>query len=211
MGGWVMHVLVGMSILSLILILERFWSLRRSATLPRSFLGEYRDHAHRGDVKQVVELCAQANHAGARVLRTGLVHFDQGLASMVDASSAAGEQESGQLRRNLPLLAALGNMATMLGLLGTVLGMIESFDLIAKTGTGDARVVAGGIFQALVTTAAGLMVGLVAIGAHSLLRRKAEFLEVELVEKSSRMLEDLWLGREASQRPEAEARNRAAS
>ena len=113
-------------------------------------------------------------------------------------------------RTSLPLLAALGNMATMLGLLGTVLGMIESFDLIAKTGTGDARVVAEGIFQALVTTAAGLMVGLVAIGAHSLLRRKAELLEVELVEKASRMLEDLWLGREAAGQPQGEAREQAA-
>ncbi|MCE2389981.1 MAG: MotA/TolQ/ExbB proton channel family protein [Proteobacteria bacterium] len=210
MGGWVMHVLVGMSVLSLIVILERFWSLRRGATLPRDFLGQYRDHAHRGELKQVVELCSQSDHAAARVLRSGLVHFDQGLADMVDAASVAGEQESGGLRRNLPLLAALGNMATMLGLLGTVLGMIESFDLIAKTGTGDARVVAGGIFQALVTTAAGLMVGLVAIGAHSLLRRKAEGLEVELVEKSSRMLEDLWLRREASKLPQGEASEAAA-
>ena len=93
----------------------------------------------------------------------------------------------------LGLLAALGNMATMMGLMGTVLGMIESFDLIAKTGTGDARVVAGGIFQALVTTAAGLMVGIFAIASHSFLRRKVESLEIELSEKGFRLLADLWL------------------
>ena len=67
-----------------------------------------------------------------------------------------------------------------MGLLGTVLGMIESFELIAKTGTGDARVVAGGIFQALVTTAAGLMLGITAVLIHSYLRRKVEVLEADL-------------------------------
>jgi biopolymer transport protein ExbB len=94
------------------------------------------------------------------------------------------------------MLAALANIATMMGLLGTVLGMIESFDLIAQTGTGDARVVAGGIFQALVTTAAGLMVGITAIAAHSFLRRKVEVLETDLDEISFRMLEELSLERQ---------------
>ena len=89
------------------------------------------------------------------------------------------------------MIAALGNIATMIGLLGTVLGMIQSFDLIAKTGTGDARVVAGGIFQALITTAGGLMVGISAIGAHSYLRRKVEVLEIDLEETSFRLLEEL--------------------
>ena len=107
----------------------------------------------------------------------------------------AGDHEATLLRRNLPVLAAIGNIATMLGLLGTVMGMIASFEIIAETGTGDAREVAGGIFQALVTTAAGLMVGISAVAAHSFLRRKAEGLEIELQETSLRMLEDLSVGR----------------
>ncbi len=122
-------------------------------------------------------------------------------APMEDAVETAGTHEATVLRRNLPLLAAIGNMATMMGLLGTVLGMITSFDLIATTGTGDARVVAGGIFQALVTTAAGLMVGLFAIGFHSFLRRRVEVMEIDLEEKSFRLLEDLWVGRQAGPEP----------
>ncbi len=116
---------------------------------------------------------------------------------MQDAVETAGAHEATLLRRNLPMLAALANIATMMGLLGTVLGMIESFDLIAQTGTGDARVVAGGIFQALVTTAAGLIVGITAIGFHSFLRRKVEVLEGDLDEISFRMLEQLSLDHEA--------------
>ncbi len=196
MGGWIMHFLVALSIISGAVILERIFSLRRGRIIPRRFLAKLRDHSHRRELKQVLEACASSDNAIARVLRAGLIHFDQGLASMEDAVETAGQHEATVLRRNLPLLASLGNMATMMGLLGTVLGMIASFDLIAKTGTGDARVVAAGIFQALITTAAGLMVGLFAVGFHSYLRRKVEVLEIDLEEKSFRMLEDLWVGRE---------------
>ena len=194
LGGWVMHVLVGMSIMSLAVVLERSTMLRRRRTFPSRFLALFRERARDGDARGALELCTDSDCSLARVLRPGLVRFERGPIEMAEAAATAIEQESGELRRNLPLLAALGNMATMLGLLGTVLGMIESFDLIARIGTGDARVVAGGIFQALVTTAAGLMVGLFAVGAHSLLRRRAEAIEVELGEKASRMLEDLWIG-----------------
>jgi biopolymer transport protein ExbB len=192
MGGWVMHLLVLASMISLFIVLERLWALRQSAVLPRDLLRELRDALRGGQVGQLVALCTASRSSVARLMRAGLLHSDDGLPAMEDAVGAAAEQESTRLRRNLALLAAVGNMATMMGLMGTVLGMIESFDLIAKTGTGDARVVAGGIFQALVTTAAGLMVGIAAIGSHSFLRRRAEGLEIELTEKSLRMLEDLW-------------------
>lgn len=198
LGGKIMWILVVASMLSVGLILERVWALRRGAIIPRSFLVKLRDHAQRQEYKPVLELCATGESAIARVLRAGLIHFDQGLSRMETAVEIAGEHEATILRKNLPLLAAIGNMATMIGLLGTVLGMIQSFELIAKMGTGDASVVADGIFQALVTTAAGLMVGLFAIGCHSFLRRKVELLEIDLEEKSFRTLEDLWLGRDAA-------------
>jgi biopolymer transport protein ExbB len=156
MGGWVMYLLVLTSILSLIVILERAWATRSGAIVPRALLRKIREATNRGEVQQVTALVGTGKTAIARVLRSGLVHFGEGLQSMEESVGFATDHESTRLRRNLGLLAALGNMATMMGLMGTVLGMIESFDLIAKTGTGDARVVAGGIFQALVTTAAGL-------------------------------------------------------
>ncbi len=201
LGGWIMHVLVATSMLVIYLVLERVWALRMTVVMPRKFLGQISDHSRQSELGKVLEICSETDNAIARVLRAGLIHFDQGLAPMEDAVETAGTHEATVLRRNLPLLAAIGNMATMMGLLGTVLGMIKSFDLIATTGTGDARVVAGGIFQALVTTAAGLMVGLFAIGFHSFLRRRVEVMEIDLEEKSFRMLEDLWVGRQAGPEP----------
>jgi biopolymer transport protein ExbB len=198
LGGWVMHLIVGCSIISLTLALERAWSTRRSTVISRKFLRHMREHWNRRELPQVLEICRQSDTAIARVLRMGLVHLDQGLAATQDAIEAQTVHETTILRRNLPLLASLGNIATMLGLMGTVLGMIESFDLIAKTGTGDARVVAGGIFTALVTTAAGLMVGITTIGAHSFFRRRVDVLEIDLSEISLRLLEDLVEERSAS-------------
>jgi biopolymer transport protein ExbB len=191
MGGWIMHGLVGVSVLVLALVIERVWALRRNRVIPRRFMTQVMVHWEKREIPEVVALCGAADNAIARVLRSGLIHFEEGLARVEDAIGISGDHEATLLRRNLSVLAALGNIATMMGLLGTVLGMIESFDLIAKTGTGDARVVAGGIFTALVTTAAGLIIGITAIGAHSYLRRKVEVLEIDLEETSFRMLETL--------------------
>lgn len=191
LGGWVMHLLVACSVLALALALERLWVTRRRRVISRSFLAKIREPWQRRDLRKVLEYCHESDTAIARVLRVGLMHLNLGLAQSEDAIEGQCLHETSILRRNLPLLGALGNIATMLGLFGTVLGMIESFDLIAKTGTGDARVVAGGIFTALVTTAAGLMVGIPTVLTHAFLRRRVDVLEIELSEVSVRLLEDL--------------------
>ena len=196
MGGWIMHGLVFCSILTVAMVFERIWALRRGAVIPRRFMRALMEHWRNRDIAKVIAMCGQSDVSIARVLRAGLLHFDEGLVRVEGAIEVAGEHEATLLRRNLSVLSALGNIATMMGLLGTVLGMIESFDLIAQTGTGDARVVAGGIFQALVTTAAGLIVGISAVAMHSYLRRKVEILEIDLEETSFRLLEELSLERE---------------
>jgi biopolymer transport protein ExbB len=203
LGGWIMHLIVACSVVSFALVLERGWSLRRNAVIPKKFLAQIRDHWHRREIPQVLTLCAASDTSIARVLRAGLVHFGegQGLARVEDAIETAGAHEHTLLRRNLSLLSSLANIATMLGLLGTVLGMILSFDLIAKTGTGDARVVAGGIFQALVTTAAGLMVGIFAVACHSYFRRRVEIIVIDLEDISFRLLESL--SREPESQPKS--------
>ena len=191
LGGFIMYFLVACSIVAFALSLERSWSLRRGQVIPRTFTRQLRDHVFRHDIRKIQELCEPARSSISRVLKAGLIHFDEGLGRVGDAIETAGAHEQTLLRRNLAMLGAIANIATMLGLLGTVLGMITSFDLIAKTGTGDARVVAAGIFQALVTTAAGLMVGIPTIALYSYFRRKAEVLVIELEEVSFGILQAL--------------------
>ena len=182
MGGSAMHVLLVCSTLVVGVGLERGWALRSSATLPAALALEIEralDVGNRGVLK---ELCAEGPSSLSRVAAAS---FDG--AATIESVEASGAFEANQINRNLPLLASLGNLATMVGLLGTVLGMIEAFDMIASVGSGDARIVAGGIFRALITTAAGLMVAVLAVSLHALLERRAKRIVSHLEQISSRI------------------------
>ncbi len=182
LGGWVMHGLVVVSVLAVGIVLERLWSLRPRAVHPAPLVRALRERWDPRRLGTAREDCDEHPSSLARLVLVGLGALQRGAEHPLDHVAAAGEAESLHLRRNLSLLAALGNIATMLGLLGTVLGMIAAFDIIAEVGTGDARVVARGIFEALVTTAAGLSVGIAALACHALLRRRVDALLLRLEE-----------------------------
>jgi len=176
LGGKIMHGLSLCSVLVAGLVLERSWTLRRGAVAPRGLVKSIRQAIEDRNASAVVALVEGARSALARLVRAALNAPDPAPAVL-----ARGAGEAYRLRRNLPLLAAIGNLSTMLGLLGTVVGMIEAFQVITAAGVGDARLVAGGIFRALVTTAAGLGVGIAALTAHAFLSRKADD-EISLLE-----------------------------
>lgn len=170
-----MHGIALCSVLIVGTILERAYALRASATLPRRLRAEIERALAVGNRSELKRLCEESGSALARLAFRALDPE-----SNPDAIESAGAWEAHRLLRNLPLLAALGNLSTMIGLLGTVLGMIEAFDRIALVGSGDARVVAGGIFLALITTAAGLFAAILAVAAHAWLSRRAEDTVAEL-------------------------------
>ena len=185
MGGPVMHFLALCSILVVGISLERFWHLRRSSVLPRPVMKAAEAAWESSDFSALPKVCKENDSTLSRLLVEGLSSENS-----LERVSESGRSEAQRMHRNLPLLAALANIATMLGLLGTVLGMIEAFELIAGAGTGDAKVVASGIFRALVTTAAGLGVGIVALALHALFSRRAEEWVHELEDFLSRVLDD---------------------
>lgn len=170
-----MHGIAFCSVLIVGTILERIWALRGSATLPRRLAAEIERALAVGNRSQLKRLCEGSHSALARLAARALDP-----AVTPDTIESAGALEAHRLLRNLPLLAALGNIATMVGLFGTVLGMIDAFDRIALVGSGDARVVAGGIFLALITTAAGLAAAILAVAAHAALSRRADDVVAEL-------------------------------
>lgn len=185
MGGPTMHGLALCSVLIVGLILERSFALRRAAFVPprlEAELGEAVDLGRRQEIKRLCEQDASTLAALCRTAQEG-----PGARARLGAE---GEAAAHRAQRNLPLLAALGNLATMLGLLGTVLGMVEAFEVIAQSGTGDARIVASGIFRALVTTATGLGIGIVALAAHALFSRRATDYVVALETLVTRVSEE---------------------
>ncbi len=167
-GGWVMGALFGCSLLVVAVAVERCIATRRALVWPARLeaLISRADGVDRDALRVEVKSGASV---GELLVRAGLRAEENGAADAAGVVAEIGLREVARLRTGLPLLATLANMATMLGLFGTVLGMIDAFELIAAQGTGDPRVVADGIFKALVTTAAGLGIGITALAIHAAL------------------------------------------
>ncbi len=198
-GGPTMHLITLCSVLALAIILERFVSLRKGKIISSRFLEEIRRHWYRREVQEAMRVCKEHDIALARILRTGLLRFDQGPREIEHGIQDAGRREATLLRKNLGILNFLAQMAPLLGLFGTVLGMTRSFDAIAKYGQqGNIELVASGISEALITTVYGLMVGIPVLGFYYYFRRKIELRVLEMEGICVSFLEDLDLhqGRE---------------
>ena len=191
-GGVVMHIITLCSILALAVLFERLVNLRKKKIVSPQFLEEIRRHWYRREVQEAIAVCKTHDIALSRIVRAGLLRFSQGSREIERAIQDAGRREATLLKKNLGLLAFLASMAPMLGLFGTVLGMIKSFDAIAVHGSGgNVGFVASGIAEALLTTAWGLMVGIPALGLYYYFRRKIELRVLEMEGVCVSFLEDL--------------------
>lgn len=183
-AGWLIWPILVCSLVGLGIVLERLFTLRRSAIMPAAVVEQVADIAH-----------ASAMEAG-NLKRQGLLGELLSGALIAGADPARREtylrQESGRvaylLERHLEVLGVIAAIAPLLGLLGTVVGMIEVFGALMLHGAGDASVLAGGIGQALITTAAGLTVGIPALVAHRLLLRRVRGLMVDLEQACDKFL-----------------------
>jgi len=178
-GGFLVPALILLVILQTTFIIERTWSLKKAqgrGPLP-SFLGNVRRRLHSGDVDGAIKLCAQQRGSAANVIRAGLERYQQLRAEgapkekIVAETQAAIQEANGLevplLERNLIALCTIASISAMVGLLGTVLGMIASFSALSHTGAVDATKLAGGISEALINTAGGLFCAIAGIVAYN--------------------------------------------
>jgi biopolymer transport protein ExbB len=179
-GGPVMYPILGCSIIGLAVFLERLAFLRRKHLLPPRFVRGLRHAWQRGEFDAAWRLCQQQDVPLARILRAGLLKVKAGPQEMERAIEASGSHEAGVLEANLRFLGAISNIAPMLGFLGTVTGLITAFNVIAVQGTGDPKLMADGVSEALITTEFGLFVGIPALGAYHYLRGKVDRLLHEM-------------------------------
>jgi len=154
--------IVILSILALAIVLERSWTLiiRRDRIIPRSFLRELEARLDRGEIEEAVVACRKDDSLMARVVLAGLSVYNAPRPVIREALEDAGRRESMELDRYLGVLAAIAGVSPLLGLLGTVLGMIQIFQEIESKHIGQYEHLAGGIYVALITTAAGLVVAI---------------------------------------------------
>ena len=169
-GGWVMWPILGISILALAIVLERFWTLRRKSVLPAGLGKEVRDwarHAHL-DPKHIDAL--RGNSPLGEVLAAGLDVRNRPREVIRERIEDSGRHVMHRLERFLNTLGTIASAAPLLGLLGTVIGMMHLFLGILDHGVGDVSQLAGGIGQALVTTASGMCVAIPALVFHRYFR-----------------------------------------
>jgi len=158
-GGWVMWALLALSIFSLGTAIERALALRRAGAEPARLLAKLHDALlRRRSVDHGLKLCAAATGPVARVAEAGLKRFSRSSAQLEKSLERHAASEIRRLNRGLGILATVANVAPLLGFLGTVTGMMASFDALWRGGLGDPGLVALGIKEALTTTAAGLVV-----------------------------------------------------
>lgn len=196
-GGLMMIPLAVCSVVAAVVAFERMLALRRSKVVP-SKIAEVAELARPGrDLSVSIEVCERNPGVFANILRVGLesarLPWDQAREAVLEA----GRQETPNLERNLVWLETVAGVAPLLGLLGTVLGMIKTFAAIAAVGLGDPQVLSSGISEAMITTATGLGIGIPALIFHNLLSARAENLVLEIEQRVSRMLAG-WKPRESA-------------
>jgi biopolymer transport protein ExbB len=197
-GGPIMYPILACSIIGLAVFLERLAFLRRKHLLPERFVRGVTRAWHRGEFEAAGRLCQQQDVPLARILRAGLRKVKEGPQEVERAVEVTGSHESGVLEANLRFLGAISNIAPMLGFLGTVTGLITAFNVIAMQGTGDPKLMADGVSEALITTEFGLFVGIPALGAYHYLRGKVDRLLHEMEAITIELLSATAFAREGS-------------
>lgn len=170
MGGWVMIPIALLSVLALYLFVERLLTIQRARSNPSVVTDRIRDYVQAGDIRGAIAYCETKDKPITRILKRGLERLGRPIAEIQDAVQAAGKYEAFELEKRMDLLANISGIAPMLGFFGTVTGMIEAFQQIQQLqGNVNPSVLAGGIWEALITTAAGLLVGILAFFAYNFL------------------------------------------
>lgn len=191
-GGWLMVPIIACSVIAVAIVLERLWSLQRTRVLPKDIASEVWEWVKHNqlDPKHIQTL--QESSPLGEVLAAGLANRHQPREVLKEAIEDAGRHAVHGLERYLSPLGTIAAISPLLGLLGTVGGMIRAFTAITTQGVGNPTVLAGGISQALVTTAAGLAVAIPSLIAYRYLRNRVDGLVV-LIEKESIRFVDVLL------------------
>ncbi|HHM06450.1 MAG TPA: MotA/TolQ/ExbB proton channel family protein [Gammaproteobacteria bacterium] len=198
-GGWVMVPILLCSVAALAIIVERAWALRTQRICPRHLVSQIWQWARSGqlDAARITDL--RAGSPLGRVLAAGLVNRHHSREVMKESIEEAGRHVVLELERYLNSLGTIASVTPLLGLLGTVLGMIKVFTVITTQGVGSPTDLAGGISEALITTAAGLTVAIPALMFYRHYQRRVDELVATMEQEALKMVEILHGEREAGE------------
>ncbi len=188
-GGWLMVPIILCSILALTIIAERLWALRRSRVTPGGLGEQVQDWAarHELDRRHIDQLRSES--AMGRVLAAALINRNRSRDLIKESVEDTGRHVVHELERFLNTLGTIAGISPLLGLLGTVIGMIKVFSAILAHGVGNANELAGGISEALITTAAGLTVAIPSFFFYRYFKGQVEEYVVSMEEQAIKLIE----------------------
>lgn len=169
-GGWIMIPLVLLLCVAIYIFIERCIALSQAKKEDPNFMNRIKDYIHGGNIESAIKLCKQADTPAARMVEKGISRIGHPMSDVQVAIENLGNIEVARLEKGLPILAAVSGGAPMIGFLGTVLGMVRAFYDMASAGNNvDITLLSSGIYTAMVTTVAGLIVGILAYFAYNYL------------------------------------------
>ena len=169
-GGWIMIVLALLSVLCVYIFIERLMVIRKASKVDPVFMDRIHDYVRTGELKSALNCCRIANTPVANMIEKGIERIDRPAAEVQAALENAGNLEVAKLEKGLPVMATISSGAPMIGFLGTVLGMVRAFWEMANAGNNiDITLLSSGIYEAMITTVGGLVVGIVAMFAYNYL------------------------------------------
>ncbi|MBK1700820.1 MotA/TolQ/ExbB proton channel family protein [Thiococcus pfennigii] len=188
-GGWLMVPIIACSVIAMAIVLERTWALRRRRIMPDGLVTQiWQLHCRNQLSRERIEEIRAGSPLG-RMLSAGLINRHHSHEVMKEAISDTGRQVVADLERYLDSLGTIAAVTPLLGLLGTVIGMIDVFGVIMDAGVGRPEVLAGGISKALITTAAGLSVAIPSLMFHRFFDNRVDGLAIAMEEQALRLVE----------------------
>ncbi|MBP5537972.1 MAG: MotA/TolQ/ExbB proton channel family protein [Bacteroidales bacterium] len=169
-GGWLMIVLVLLSIAAIYIFGKKWWMINRANKIDKNFMRDIRDYIHEGKIKSAATLCQRYDSPIARLVEKGIERIGRPLSDIQTSVENTGNVEVARLERGLPFLATIAGGAPMIGFLGTVIGMVQAFFDMANAGNNiDITLLSNGIYTAMITTVGGLIVGILAYFGYNYL------------------------------------------
>src|ERR1700761_1182868 len=168
-GGWVMVPIGILAVLGLVIFFERYFTIRKASKNESNLMVQVRDSIHSGNLQSAIAICRNSNTPLGRMLQKGLLRIGRPIKDIEGAIENVGKLEVSKLEKNIGILGIVAGIAPMFGFLGTIAGVIKIFYDISKTDNISMGVISGGLYVKMVTSAAGLMVGILAyVGHHTL-------------------------------------------
>ncbi len=174
-GGWVMIPIILLSFVAAYIFIERYYVIRKATKEDQNFMNRIKDYIHDGKIEAALALCKSTNSPSARMVEKGISRLGRPLQDIQTAIENVGKLEISKLEKGFPTLATITGAEPMLGFLGTVIGMVQSFYNMEQAGNNiDVSLMSGGIYTALITTVAGLIVGILGYFAYNTLVVRTE-------------------------------------